>query len=246
MQRAFEIMPNEMFLYDYSLGDELFYKAFTQYIYNSNGRVNIQRLASFSNSNRETISKWRLFNATLQSIFVPRRQAFEEAIETMRKTWDSIYDKTPWQLRERGTSHQKEFSDSLEGILKSNFVRKTVGNLEYQQYTFELYEKARMHRDAVVTLLALYRYQRDNNSFPDSLEILHTQGYIKEMPQDIYGSGALAYKKTNNDFTLYSLSDNFHDDNGEHHEFNVKMLDTFYGKRESVGDYVYWPILRKK
>ena len=66
-----------------------------------------------------------------------------------------------------------------------------------------------------------------------TLQELVEAGSIAEVPQDPYGPGALVYRPTDNDFTLYSLGQDFLDGGGVHSR---------WGSGPTGGDQVFWPV----
>ena len=84
----------------------------------------------------------------------------------------------------------------------------------------------------MITILALKRFEIDKGQYPQTLEHLINTGYIKTLPMDPYSDGALIYGRTEGDFTLYSLGENFKDDGGLHREESDRK----------DFDHVFWPI----
>ena len=65
-----------------------------------------------------------------------------------------------------------------------------------------------------------------------------TTGYLKELPMDPYSDKPLVYKKTSENFTLYSLGRNFEDDDGQPRKTEEGQIADW---RDS-GDIVFWPV----
>ncbi len=59
--------------------------------------------------------------------------------------------------------------------------------------------------EATVTVLALERWRLERNGYPADLDELVTTGYLKELPMDPFSDKPLVYKKTDDDFILYSV-----------------------------------------
>jgi len=105
----------------------------------------------------------------------------------------------------------------------------------------ELAYRGKMHHEATLTILALLRWRLENNQYPASLDELVTAGFLDELPMDPWSDKPLVYKKTEDDFTLYSVGPNFTDDAGEvaiKHDRPQK-----WGAREA-GDVVFWPVAK--
>ena len=92
--------------------------------------------------------------------------------------------------------------------------------------------------EATLTILALEQWRLEKNGYPASLCELVSAGYLKELPMDPWSDKPLVYKKTGDDFTLYSVSRNFTDDGGEHGRDREGRIQ----KWADNGDVVFWPL----
>jgi len=97
--------------------------------------------------------------------------------------------------------------------------------------------KARADLDSVITILALLRYKADRQEFPESLELLVGEGYLKKVPRDPFSSGAVVYQRTTDNFVLYSFGVDFDDDGG---------TPSKWGEGEQGGDQVFWAVRDKE
>jgi general secretion pathway protein G len=70
-------------------------------------------------------------------------------------------------------------------------------------------------RQALLTVLAIMRYEKEKGRYPASLVELVEAGYLKELPRDPFSDKPLVYKKADDNFILYSVGPNFTDDGGE-------------------------------
>ncbi len=96
--------------------------------------------------------------------------------------------------------------------------------------------------EATITILALKRYFLVNGSYPENLQELLDKGYITKLPMDPYSDKSLVYKKVDDDFTLYSLGEDFEDNNGTplfSGEYLQKWGDS---NSKTGGDAVFWPV----
>jgi len=103
------------------------------------------------------------------------------------------------------------------------------------EYSF----RVRTMHEAMVTVLALKRWRLEKGQFPMSLSELVMGDYLTQVPLDPYSDKALVYKKTGDDFTLYSLGQNFTDDGGRliREGDEIEKWGT-----EDEGDAVFWPV----
>jgi len=106
----------------------------------------------------------------------------------------------------------------------------------------EIAYRCKASYQATITILALKRWRLEKNEYPANLDELVAAGYLKELPADPFSDKPLVYKKTGDDFTLYSVGFNFKDDGGESGK-DSKGRPT---KWRDNGDTVFWPLLELK
>jgi hypothetical protein len=96
--------------------------------------------------------------------------------------------------------------------------------------------------EATVTILALKRWRLEKNAYPPTLDELLAAGYLKKLPIDPYSDKPLIYRRTDDDFVLYSVGPNFTDDGG------VSGKDSKGQPRSwrDNGDTVFWPVPEAK
>jgi dsDNA-binding SOS-regulon protein len=89
-------------------------------------------------------------------------------------------------------------------------------------------------------IIALVRYKQDTGGYPASLDKLVEKGYIKQVPVDPFSDKPIAYRKTDNDFLLYSWGENLKNDDGQiAHDEKGKSK-----KFADEGDWVFWPVVK--
>ncbi len=96
--------------------------------------------------------------------------------------------------------------------------------------------------NSTLAIIAILRYKQDKGSFPESLDELITAGYLKKLPIDSWSDKPLVYRKTDDDFLLYSVSMNFTDDGGKV-ESNDRGGPMIWGDQ---GDAVFWPVMEPR
>ncbi len=102
----------------------------------------------------------------------------------------------------------------------------------------ELAFQGRALHQATVTILALRRYHAEKGAFPASLDELQRAGYLNVLPADPYSNGPLSYKAAHDNFVLYSVGPNFHDDGGRPGSMGRKRSTLW----RDDGDAVFWPV----
>ncbi len=105
----------------------------------------------------------------------------------------------------------------------------------------EIVYRAKVTHESTVTILALKQYRLEKNEYPANLNELVTAGYLKELPMDSFSNKPLVYKRTDDDFILYSFSYNFTDDGGE----PGKNRDGRVAKWRDNGDTIFWPVQKE-
>ncbi|MBL7153166.1 MAG: hypothetical protein ISS79_05580 [Phycisphaerae bacterium] len=103
---------------------------------------------------------------------------------------------------------------------------------------FEFGFRGKASYQATLTILALQRFQAEKGQYPGSLSQLLAAGFLDELPMDPYSDKPLVYKKSNEDFTLYSLGPNFEDDAGQPGKTEKGRLKDW----QDNGDTVFWPV----
>ena len=101
----------------------------------------------------------------------------------------------------------------------------------------------KLEYEALLTTIALKSWYLDKGDYPISLEQLIEGGYLNKLPFDPFSGKSLIYKKTKNNFLLYSVGQNFIDDGGEVIKYLVR--DEVYIYKWGLdykGDAVFWPV----
>jgi len=140
--------------------------------------------------------------------------------------------KTPAQVQ----TQKAEIDKRVKQLTGRNFlIRLTVPAFEK---VFEISSRLKTEVEATTTIIALLRYKQDKGQYPQNLDELKQAGYIKEIPIDPFSDKPLVYKKTDENFILYSVGLNFKDDGGqvgEDYKGKVKLW-------ADEGDAVFWPV----
>jgi hypothetical protein len=173
----------------------------------------------------------RLYSLVL---YGPDRKKTTRKLDELINQYVVLQNLTPWQLHSRAGIEEKK----VEEILKSCPL---LNNILLPAVFFERPYRLKACESALITTIALLRYKAANGQFPDNLRQLINAGLIKELPKDPYSDGPLVYKKTGDNFFLYSIGPDFIDDGGQ------AAFDDF-GQAAwwpDKGDTVFWPIEKK-
>jgi hypothetical protein len=171
-------------------------------------------------------------SALLRLVFLtlPDRQETIEMIDEYFKCAEECLTKTPWQLHNEAC-HEERWNKIAE---KCFLLKSPAPGLRCAALNGWV---AEAFRRALLTVLAILRYQKEKGAYPADLEALVEQGYLSQLPMDPWSDSPLVYKKTDDDFTLYSVGENFEDDGGE----VIRDYDGRVGMWVGEGDAVFWP-----
>lgn len=220
-------LTNDMHLFDFTVEKFIFYdsiqRIFTDYG-NGDGHVS-----------EATLRIPRSFHSLIPEFSTQQKQAL---LRLDRRDTTSLVDlffnrlaraakMTAWRLQMNSNLVKKQ----LDLIIKQNAFFSVFGptfvdllNISYQ---------ARTDSEALIAILAIFRYKAEKGQLPSSLETLVDQHYLKALPQDSYSFGTLVYKQINNGFLLYSLGADFDDDGG---------TPSKWGEGKMGGDQIFWPV----
>ncbi len=177
----------------------------------------------------------RLGDLTYEDLAALRRGRTVQDIEAAFAYCKEFLTISPWQAREKGLN----FWEDLQKLTGGNpVVKSCMFNVPAIPGIARVRTHYGANRVALLTTLALLRFRHDRGSLPKDLQELLSADYLSQLPMDPYSDKPLVYKKTGNDFMLYSLGGDFDDDGGTHSNSN-------WARGERGGDYVFWPVQTK-
>jgi len=164
------------------------------------------------------------------SFSYPSRAAHLASVEAYFDHTQRLYEMTPWEITSRPTKQNQDTLIPSSMLFK--ILVQAFDGINLQSW------RLRTQREALLTTLALLRFQKETGRCPEKLEELVQAGYLTELPIDPFGNGSLTYKKTADGFLLYSWGSNLKDDGGE-----VSRNEKGYIQRfAEEGDWVFWPV----
>jgi len=104
----------------------------------------------------------------------------------------------------------------------------------------EIIYRGKMGHEATKTIIAILQWRQEKDQYPATLGDLVKTGFLEELPMDVFSDKPLVYKKTDDDFILYSVGPNFVDDGGEH----GKDRNGNFRKWSDNGDTLFWPVIK--
>ncbi|MBA7616957.1 hypothetical protein ES703_24260 [subsurface metagenome] len=172
-------------------------------------------------------SLWRFI-----SFNYPDRQEMVANIDRYFERFAEILAETPWDLRDEAID-ELEWNEEVRItplMLKINTpAYRRVSQIAWRMKT---------GRQALLTVLAIMRYEKEKGQYPASLDELVEAGYLKKLPMDPYSDGPLIFRRTNGGFLLYSFGIDLTDEGGK------LGLDSRGTPRmwADNGDWVFWPV----
>ncbi|MCK5173430.1 MAG: hypothetical protein KAR47_08565, partial [Planctomycetes bacterium] len=159
-----------------------------------------------------------------------------ETLAKGNELYDYLESLTQYTPHQRKMRNIKKLDDRLQDLsFRYMFIKELVPAIEKVS---DHHYKSRANYESTLAVVALLRYDKEKGNLPVSLEALVEAGYLQSVPMDPYSDVGLVYKKSDDGFMLYSVSNNFIDDDGEYgtrENGNKKM----WGEN---GDAVFWPV----
>jgi hypothetical protein len=205
------------------------------------GHLYLSRLGTLANDLQsgveeivvETIFSPKGWARAVKVLFAhPDKEQTREMADRYYDFWGRLYHKTPGQIRAEGIDAEKEAME----IIKDNVLLQIFSSAFARINEIANRNKTEVY--ATVTLLALLRYDKDKGSYPNDLQQLITAGYLKQLPMDPFSDKPLSYKKTEDNFILYSVGPNFTDEGGEYSRDSKGRIKNWLDN----GDTVFWPV----
>ena len=159
----------------------------------------------------------------------------EETLRSVNALYDYLEQLSLKTAVERH-AERDAIDNKLEELVKGNVFLSTF--VPTFKRIYEIGSRVSVNVRATLTMIAIFRYKRDTGRYPQNLNQLVTDGYLKQLPIDSYSDKPLVYKKTEDNFILYSFGPDFKDDDG------VSGKDGKGRARpwRDNGDTVFWPL----
>ena len=171
---------------------------------------------------------------TAASMAHARRNATIAKANEIYKRQNEVARMTPYQ---RHVSNIKTAEIMYESLQNYRFFLIQIF-MPATARVSEIAYRGKIYHEATVVILALKRWRLEKDQYPATLGELVTTGFLNELPMDPWSDKPLVYKKTGDDFTLYSVGFNFTDDGGEYAKDRSGNIRTW----SDNGDTVFWPV----
>jgi hypothetical protein len=174
-------------------------------------------------------SDWSLLRILLFEY--PSRKETLDVIEQYFDQSTKLIMQSPWRLHNEGIDPNTWSANIGKNIMLD---LQGSGHFRLNQISWRM----KTQRRGLLIVIALSRYKKENGKYPISLKELVEKGYLESMPIDPFSGRPLVYKKTEDDFILYSVGEDFKDDGGEIFRDDRGRLRMW----AATGDWVLWPL----
>ena len=165
--------------------------------------------------------------------FHPDKQQTREMTDRCYAFWDKVARKTPAQIHDEGIDVEKQAMEIIKGNILLEILTPAFSRIS------EISHRNRADIEAALTIIAVLRYERDSGSYPQDLKQLIADDYLKQLPIDPFSDKPLVYRRTDDNFILYSVGLNFTDEGGEYGKDRKGKPRLWYSLD---GDAVFWPV----
>ncbi len=165
-------------------------------------------------------------------LFSPTKTETIASINALVELFNENFSKTPARLKAEGIDLDFQMNRIANNNIFLKFLSPSLARVNLIAFRCKIYA------ESTPLIIALVRYKQDTGAFPESLDKLVEQGYIKQVPVDPFSDKPITYRKTDNNFLLYSWGDNLKDDDGQ-----IALDEKGKPKRfADTGDWVFWPV----
>jgi hypothetical protein len=172
--------------------------------------------------------------------FIVRILFFHPNKAETRQKADEFYDfleeaskMSPAELKRKSIDLDGQILPMIKGNIFLSILTPALGAVYKTSY------RLKADVQSVPVIIAALRFKIDKGQYPEDLAELQQFGYIKEIPIDPFSDQPLVYKKTADNFTLYSIGLNFKDDGGQVYRDEKGILRLW---DYEFGDAVFWPV----
>ena len=166
-------------------------------------------------------------------LFSPTKTETIASIDALVELFNENFSKPPARLKAEGIDLDFQMNRIANNNIFLKFLSPSLARVNIIGF------RSKIYAESTTLIIAIVRYKQDIGAFPESLDKLVEQGYIKQVPVDPFSDRPIAYRKTDNSFLLYSWGDNLKDDDGQiarDEKGKPKMF-------ADTGDWVFWPVV---
>jgi len=164
----------------------------------------------------------------------PNKAETRETCEEFYRFIGAAAKKTPARLRAEGIEVDEKAMEIVKGNVLLQLLAPALGKAS------RISHRQRVDAEATAAIIGILRYGKDKGAYPENWEAPVSGGYLKEVPLDPFSDKPLVYRRTEDGFTLYSVSEDFEDDGGERYRDERGRV-RLWGE---TGDAVFWPVIK--
>ncbi len=202
LRQALDV-SNPVFLY--SQGELVYVRDWIQKAFTDDGRGN-GRLIPSEHLKFDFYETW--YGVLFYALMAPDRRKTEQFSRNLPGYLKPLYELTPYQIHQQNDTYKSRISRLWNRFDHTGMTSRHIA------YLIEFQHKMNVNYDALLAVVAILRYQKENGSFPQSLQQLVDVGYLRAVPMDPYSDGPLVYRAAEDDFLLYSVGEDFTDNGG--------------------------------
>jgi hypothetical protein len=221
-------LNNDTYVPDFTV-DNLFCYDWLQrsFVHNDsgNGRLAFCKIKDFLTLCGEEYNR----RVVLSCFVGPTESEMVKRIEELFASFEPVRTETPWQIHAREPGYFERIDITCYNNVFLGLFAPDPSRI------FQSYHRTKARGQALITAIAIVRFRTDNGRFPVTLDELVSTGYLKSVPTDPYSDGPLVYKPAEDNFKLYSVGEDFSDDNG------AIKVET---KEAPHRDILFWPVRR--
>ena len=150
-----------------------------------------------------------------------------ELADKLYEYFGEIANKPPWYFYNEGIDPERVVREMVKDDYFLSLLTPAIVRVTGMSYRLQV------HTEGLITTAAILRYKADKGRYPEDLQGLIAANYLEELPIDVFSGKPLVYRRTDNDFILYSFAEDFDDDGGKHNSHWATAGD---------GDFVFWPV----
>jgi hypothetical protein len=167
-------------------------------------------------------------------LFSPTKTETIANADAFYKFFNENLSKTPARLKAEGIDPNAQTGQVANNNIFLKIILPALARANIIPF------RNKIDAESTPLIIALVRYRQDTGAFPESLDKLVEQGYIKQIAVDPFSDNPIAYRKTDNNFLLYGWGDNLKDDGGQvARDKNGKPI-----RFADTGDWVFWPVVK--
>jgi len=246
LQQNFErLSTNEVFTVDFS-GEKLMLLDEIQRCYTESGHIYIPRMSALGDDmghyrsaiavTLDTIISPQNWLSAMKVLFThPNKKQTRQKAKDFYDFIQALAPKSPAQIRAEDMDIEEKINEIVRGNMLLTIFCPAIGKV------VEISHRNKSQIHATIAIIAILRHKAEKDDFPDSLQQLLSSGYISQIPIDVYTDKPLIYRKTEDSFILYSVSENFTDDGGQPARDDKGNPRTW----ADDADAVFWPVLHE-